>query len=382
MQKTIRSIARKIRRKFETHRPIVEVGISRANLLHNLRTYRERYPDVAFAPVLKSNAYGHGLCVIAELLDKENIAFFAVDSFYEARTLRRAGIQSRILIIGYVRPEEINNNRLQSVDYGIIDIIQLQDLVRIATKPIRIHLKIDTGMHRQGILPQDLEKAIVLIKSNSHLSVVGICSHFADAENSDQSFTQKQIAVWKKILPRVADAFPTTEYRHMPATKGIPLSGEMNVNVIRLGIGLYGFDTSLHGDLPLMPVLEMRSLISSVREIQSGESVGYNATHTATQTSKIATVPAGYFEGVDRQLSNVGAMQVRGQSCAIAGRVSMNMSSIEVTHVHDVAPGDVVTVISRNSSDINSVEKMAELSRTTPYVILVHIPQHLKRIVE
>jgi alanine racemase len=378
----LRTAARAVKRSFERHKPLVEVGISRKNLLHNLHTYQQNYPNLKFTPVLKSNAYGHGLAVIAELLDKEDIAFFMVDSFYEARTLRRAGIKSRIAIIGFVPAFEIAQSNLANIDYAIVDFEQLRELTQILTKPRRVHLKIDTGMHRHGILPKDLGDAIALIHSNKNISVVGICSHFADADNPDPKNSLAQLEVWNAAAEKLTAAFPSIEYRHIAATKGVAFGGQAHTNVGRLGIGLYGFDTSPSGTTKLKPVLEMRSVISSIREVPPGDFVGYNATFIPEKPVRIATVPVGYFEGLDRALSNKGVEQVRGKECIIAGRVSMNMSSINVTEVPDAARGDVVTVISRNSIDTNSVEHMAEIAGTTPYVILVHIPQHLKRIVE
>ncbi|MDR3548870.1 MAG: alanine racemase [Candidatus Pacebacteria bacterium] len=380
---SIRTIAHSIKQSFDKHRPLVEVRISRKNLLHNLHAYQEKYPHLTFAPVLKSNAYGHGLAVIARLLDKENIAFFMVDSYYEARTLRRAGVRSRIVIMGYVRPEEIASSKLRDIDYGIVDIEQLRELARIAHKPLRIHLKIDTGMHRQGILPTDLDDAIKLIKSQPSLRIAGICSHFADADNSvSDEHTRLQVSTWNEAAKELLLQFPSIEYRHIAATKGVAFGDATHTNVGRIGIGLYGFDTSPDGSTELKPVLEMRSLITSIRGVPTGDFVGYNATFVAQKPLCIATVPVGYFEGIDRRLSNVGSLQVAGEAAGLAGRVSMNMCSINVTDLPEVKRGDVVTVISRNRDDDNSVERMAELANTTPYVILAHLPQHLKRVVE
>ncbi len=384
----LRTFARSIKRSFESHKPLVEVGISRANLLHNLSVYEETYPKMQFAPVLKSNAYGHGLTVIAELLDKKDIAFFMVDSYFEARTLRKAGIKSRILILGYVRPEEIASSRLKHIDYGIIDFEQLRTLAHKVRKPTRIHLKIDTGMHRQGILPEDLEDAIDLIKSQPHLELVGICSHFADADNPrSNEHTLKQVEVWNATAKELLLEFPDIEYRHIAATKGVSFGDAAHTNVARLGIGLYGFDTSPSGSSELKPVLEMRSLITSLRDVPEGDFVGYNATFIAKHPMKVATVPVGYFEGVDRRLSNIGSMQVDDEACGLVGRISMNMSSIDVSSVPEAAEGDEVIVISRNPQAPNSISYMAELLAAdkyieTAYVLLVHIPQHLRRIVD
>lgn len=384
---SVHSSLRKMRRKLSGYTPLVEVSISRENLLHNLRTYRTQYPDLALAPVLKSNAYGHDLGTIARLLDREKIAFFTVDSYYEARRLRRAGIRSRILVLGYVRPEDIARSKLPNVDFGITDLEQLRTLATLARRPVRIHLKLDTGMHRQGIPFDLISFAEDAIKGQPLLELVGICSHFADADNADESFTRTQVEVWQAGAKELLLAFPSIQYRHIAATKGVRFGDDTGTNVARLGIGLYGFDTSPIALEPVRPVLEMRSLIASIRTIEPGESVGYNATHTADRPMKVATVPVGYYEGIDRRLSNKGAMLVDGVVCPVVGRVSMNMTSIDVSHVPDIEVGDPVIAISRMPSDANSISSLAKTVSTpdyaeSNYVMLVHIAPHLERVVE
>ncbi len=376
----IRPVARRLRRLLRRHEPLITVAISKENLLHNFRTYKEAYPDQAIAPVLKSNAYGHGLVVIAELLDKEDIAFFMVDSLYEADMLRKAGIRSRIVVMGYVRPEAIVLSKLPNTDFAIVDIEQLRSVAKEARTSVRLHLKLDTGMHRQGLLPEGLNEAVKLIKGNPRISVVGVATHLADADNIDATFTDTQLSLWDSLLETVKAAFPSIEYTHAAATKGVRTSVNHPMNVLRIGMGLYGYNTAPGDTLQLKPVLSMHSFVTSIRTIPEGDTVGYNATYRATRPSRIATVPAGYYEGIDRNLSNTGSLQVNEIACPIVGRVSMNMVSIDVTDT-EVKRGDLVTLISRNPEDTNSVLSMARLASTTPYVILAHIPTHLYRTV-
>lgn len=373
---------RRIKKRLSPHRPLVEVGISKANLLHNLHTYQERYQNVRIAPVLKSNAYGHDLGLIARLLDKEDIAFFMVDSLYEARRLRAVGIKSRIVIMGYVRPMDPERSRLRDVDFAITDIEQLKDISELLTHEARFHLKIDTGMHRQGILPTDLARAIELIKINPNMKLVGIASHLADADSENEAFSQAQLETWNEAVTEIERSFPTIEFRHIAATKGIRFGEASRTNVARVGIGLYGFDTSPTHTTEVKPVLELRSFISSIREIPEGDHVGYNVTFTAARPSRIATVPVGYYEGYDRRLSSKGSMRVSDTAVPVAGRVSMNMSSLDVTDVPGAKRGDIVTVLSRDPVATNSIEELAKLCDTIPYELLVHIPPHLRRVVE
>lgn len=378
----LRSIVRDLRRLLAYNEPLITVSISRENLLHNLRTYQETYPGLAIAPVLKSNAYGHGLCVVAEVLDRENIAFFMVDSLYEAKQLRKGGIRSRIVVMGYVRPEYLMDNAVSRTDYALTDIEQLRELVEHAHKTVRVHIKLDTGMHRNGIMPEDLPEAIRLLSKNSHVVVVGVATHLADADGTDTTFSLQQLSAWTTAVETLTQTFPTLIYKHAAATKGVRFAPNAPMTVTRVGMGLYGYDTALEGNLPLRPVLEMRSCITSLRDIPAGDHIGYNGTFVAKRPSRIATVPIGYFEGIDRRLSGVGSFLVRGQSCPLAGRVSMNMTSLDVTDVPEVARDDVVTAISRDPGAPNSIRALATLSDTTPYVLLAHIPQHLKRIIE
>ena len=373
---------RYLKQRMSPHRPLVEVGISKANLLHNLHTYQARYQNVRIAPVLKSNAYGHDLGLVARLLDKEDIAFLMVDSLYEARRLRSAGVKSRIVVMGYVRPIDPERAHLTDVDFAFTDIEQLRETAQLLTRLTRFHLKIDTGMHRQGILPTEIPEAVALIKSNPNVHLVGIASHLADADGESEEFSTHQIETWNEAVAEVERSIPTIEYRHLAATKGIRFGEASHTNVARVGIGLYGFDTSPDGHTEVKPVLELRSTIASLRSIPAGDHVGYNTTFTALRPTTIATVPLGYFEGVDRRLSNKGCMHVHGAIAPIAGRVSMNISTLDVTDVVDVTRGDTVTVLSRNPDDPNSVAVVAKACGTIPYEILVHIPQHLRRVVE
>jgi len=375
----LRPLMRRLRRALAYTDPLITVSISKERLLRNLRAYREAYPDLRIAPVLKSNAYGHGLTLVAELLDKEGVAFFMVDSLFEAKALRRSGIRSRILVMGYVRPEYIADRAVRDTDYAIVDLEQLRELSALAHKAVRVHLELDTGMHRNGILPRDLGEAIALARSNPHIRVVGVGAHLADADNPDPAFTNRQLSAWRECLKQAEAAFPSLEYRHTAATKGVRFRENAPMDTARIGMGLFGYDTSPGTGVPLTPVLSLRSSITSLREIPAGDSVGYNAAFTAARPSRIATVPVGYFEGLDRRLSNQGAVLVRGQACPIAGRVSMNMVSIDVTDVPEADRGDEVLVISHDAADPNSVASIARLCGDSPYVILAHIPAHLRR---
>lgn len=374
-------ILRKIRKDFSPYENSIEVLIFKDNLLHNLNEYINKFPDFSFAPVLKSNAYGHGLLEIAKILDKEKVPFFVVDSLYEARLLKAKNIKKDILIIGYTRLE--NLSRFNSSQF-IFTIVSLAELKRLSenfskSKKLRIHIKIDTGMHRQGVLIDEIDEAIGILKNNKNLNLEGICSHLADADSEEKSFTQSQIENWKKVVNKFKNNFSDIKYFHTSATAGTFYNQKDFGNVIRLGIGLYGINNSPFLDMNLKPAMRVESVVSTIRNLKKGESVGYNHTHTLDRDSKVATVPMGYFEGIDRRLSNIGSFKIGEKYCDILGRVSMNMSSVDVTELPDLNLDDKVIVLSEILDDKNSVVNLAKLANTIPYDILVNIMPHLKR---
>lgn len=364
------------------YNPLIEVRVFKDAILHNLNQFQKTYPKIKFAPVLKSNAYGHGLIQVANILDSQNLPFFMVDSFFEALQLKREGIRTKILILGYNRLEQIANNKLKNVSFGVIDFEQLKQITHNLNKPQTFHLKIDTGMHRQGILLEQVTDAIKLIKQNKNFVLEGICTHFAEADGESKEFTEKQIVAWNAVSKNFRSEFSSIAYIHASNTAGSFYTPSLDVNIGRVGIGLFGINQSPFGKLNLKPSLEMISIISSIKHIQAGEKVGYGITFTASQNMVVATVPVGYNEGVDRRLSNTGSFKINAIDCPIVGRVSMNMCSVDVTEISSqLKLEQEVVVISKNPTDQNSVENIAKVCQTIPYEILVHIHAFLKRTV-
>jgi len=409
------------------------VEISASRLINNLNEFKKLVSSGMVAPVLKSNAYGHGLVGIAQILERENkkrstrnkpyIPFFVVDSFFEAAALRSQGIKTHILIIGYTRPETIIKTKGWNTAFTVTNISTLRELCKsaeptwssnggkigfgqtkfylpfISSKNNHlIHLKIDTGMHRQGISPTEIPEAIELIKRTPSLVLEGICSHMGDADNIDETFTESQINVWNDLVKQFRMTFPSIKYYHFSNTSGHRFSHEIDANVSRLGIGLYGLfgDENISENLNIKPVLSMKTIITGVKSLKQGGHVGYSKTFMAAKDMTIATIPIGYYEGLDRRLSNKGSVLVKVNSksilCPIIGRISMNISVIDISAVSydftlhhgvlsEVQPGCEVTVISNNPTDPNSISSFAKVCDTISYDIVCKIPAHLRRIV-
>jgi alanine racemase len=373
------------RRRFP-YTPLIQVTISKDRLLHNLHAFQKVAPSHTVAPVLKSNAYGHGLLEVARILDTEpDISFLIIDSYFEAVALHSGGIKTPLLIIGYTQPQTILASSLPRTSFTVGNTQTLRELETL-TRTIIIHLKIDTGMHRQGILVEEIPTAISLIKGNPHISLEGICTHLADADNRETSFTHQQIHTWNEVVHIFKEAFPSLKWFHAGATYGHAFTSRIDANMSRLGIGLYGLAGEVLKDTlgELQPVMEMKTIISDIKYIQQGDSVGYNRAFIANTGMTIATIPVGYYEGIDRRLSGVGTILVGQQRipCHIIGNISMNITNVDVSDVPDGAIGDQAIIISNIPDDLNSIESIVKKTPgTIAYEMIIAIPSHLKRVV-
>ena len=383
----MKNLWRQIRAKQYDYQPLVKVNVYREHLLHNYLFFKNK-SELAVAPVLKSNAYGHGLVPLAQIMERERPPFMVVDSYFEAMILRNEGIKASILVIGYTKLANIRHNGLSGVAFTVTDMDWLRQLAKITKRPVKIHLKIDTGMNRQGIEMGEVAEGIRIIKNNKHLVLEGICSHLADGDNCDVGFTKKQIKRWNNIVRQVGGELPELKFWHLGASSSLFFKDKIYANVMRLGLSLYGIQADAKMSNSLKPALQVETCITSVRRVKQGERIGYSCTYTAPRDMTVATIPFGYNEGMDRRLSNQGWVKVNGEYCPIVGRVSMNITSIDVSGIVGVNHGRTmsflevpVEVISSVADDKNSIEAMAKLCGTIPYEIMVHLPEKLRRVV-
>ncbi len=216
--------------------------------------------------------------------------------------------------------------------------------------------------------------------SRSPLDVEGVFSHLAESETEASILTEIQISRWNTLVGVFQKEFPDIRHYHLANSGGFKHAPKIKATVGRSGIALYGIDLGNIGET-LHPAMRMTSIVGEVHTVEAGESLGYNATFTAAARSTIASVPVGYFEGVERRLSNIGVFSIDGLEAPLCGRVSMNMSLCDVTDIEGVAEGSEVMILSNNREDRNSVENVARQAGTIPYEILVHIPAHLRRVV-
>lgn len=382
----MRRIIKQLYKKFFIHddENMVTVTLSKKALLNNINEFIKIGHGVMVSPVLKSNAYGHGICEIAEILDKHtssiSVPFFILDSYFEAKKLRNDDINRPIMVIGYTTIKNIVENKIKDVIFTVSDINVLKELGEKLNKKTKFNLKLDTGMHRQGILPSDMDESIKIINKNNNIILESISSHFSDAEEN-KDYTEKQIVEWNKLVDKFKKEFNTIKYWHISNTAGHNYINEAKCNMTRLGAGLYGIRDGAYVDnVHIMPVLQLETIVTGIKNIKKGQTVGYGNSFEAKKDMTIATIPVGYYEGIDRRLSNKGHVIIHNTVTNIIGRVSMNITTIDITEIPNVKIGDKVIVISNKETDPNS---MLNISKETTLArdLAVNIASHLKRIV-
>lgn len=360
---------------------ITTVQISSKALRHNLHEFKKFTNQIS--PVVKTNAYGHGIGEIVSILNSEEVPFYTVDSFEEAMVVRSHTSSTPILTIGYVPCYQRMACQDKNIYYTIVNEEMLEEWLLEISLPTIVHLKIDTGMFRQGIELKRLVPVLEHIRNSRNLILDGVCTHFADADASDTSYTDWQIKTWNNCVNMCKGYFPKLRYIHISNTAGHAHLKKAISNLSRLGIGLYGLTGNGNIDslISLQPVLSIVSCVTGVKNVPHGSRIGYNGTYVSTSSLRIATIPIGYGFGLDRRLSNRGFVLVESCVAPIVGRVCMNIAMIDITGIPNVKHGAQVTVISAVESDKNSVVSIARICETIPHEIVTGISQSLTRVV-
>ncbi|MBI5798702.1 MAG: alanine racemase [Candidatus Yonathbacteria bacterium] len=353
----------------------------------NYQTFRKLIPkNVRMAGVVKSNAYGHNLTEFALELEKLGIDMLAVDSITEALSLRKSGIKAPILVLGYTLPEMFAKAVGKNVHLTISSIDGLRTFLKTnKAKKIPVHIKVDTGMHRQGFLLSEVEKVLSML-STAKVDIAGLYTHFAEAKSpQDRAFTSGQLVEFEAWRVAVASA-GFSPVVHAGATGGSLAFPGAHFDMARIGIGMYGAWPSeelKHAFIKkfiLKPVLSWKTIISEVKDVKKGEAVGYDLTHQFAQPSRIAVCPIGYWHGYPRLLSNNAEVLVRGVRAKVLGRVSMDMTVIDVTNILGVKIGDEVVLIGCSGKEEVTAHELALHSNSTAYEILTRLNPLMKRV--
>jgi alanine racemase len=357
------------------------IYISSSALISNYKYLCSLSPNSAICPVLKSNAYGHGITTTAKIFDSLGAPFLFVDSLYEAYELYKQKVKTKIFIMGYTDPRNLMFKKLP-FSYAVYDIKTAQTLNQFQPG-CAVHIFIDTGMNREGVSLESLPKFLNQLKKLQNIKIEGLMSHLATADDlSETNLFEHQISTYHQALGILHKNGINPEWRHLGASSGLFRIKDGTFNLFRTGKSIYGI-SPLADKLvrKLRPVLTFESTIALVKDIPKNSRVGYGASYVASREMKIAIVAAGYYDGLDRRLSNKGFVEVKSVLCPIVGRASMNMTTIDVSKVKNIKVGDKVTIFSPSPKMINSISNSAKVSETIPYDLLVHLASSIKRTI-
>ncbi len=378
--------------KFSMHTRPNWAEVSLSALQHNFRAIRQHTAqEVTLVCVVKCDAYGHGVVRCSQALEQAGARWLGVTSTEEAVAVREGGVRSRVLVMtGFWRGEEETILR-QDLTPAIATLEHVDSLERAAEAlgrakaSVPVHLKVDTGMSRLGVSVDELPQMLDRLKLSPYVVLEGIFSHLASAEVLDAPDARQQIERFKNVVAAIEAAGFHPKYRHLANTAATLGRPETWNNMARPGIALYGYELPFKGEtavkpLGLRPVLAWKTRIIATRRIEAGTPVGYNGAWKAGRTSRLGVIPVGYGDGFTRHLSSAGRVVVRGEYAPIVGKISMDLTTIDVTEVPAAEIGDEVVLIGQQGGRAIPATEHARFANTVVYEILCGLSPRVPRI--
>ena len=379
----------------ETGRTYIE--INREHLEHNVGVLQDAMPPgCALMAVVKANAYGHGAYEISTCIEQLGVTAFAVATIDEGIRLRSYGIRGEILILGYTDPLRARELKRYDLMQTLIDFSYAKTLDGQGIS-VKCHIKIDTGMHRLGLADDDPAK-VKEIFGMRHLMVCGIYTHLGCADSlssDDMIYTEGQIDRFYRVIDALEESgirIPALQMQaqirlHLQSSYGLWNYPKLNCDYVRVGIALYGVHStsadSTGRELDLRPVLAVKTRVVLIRPVKKGDSVGYGRAFTADRESRIAILPAGYADGIPRNLSDgKGGVMIRGQYAPIVGRVCMDQMAVDVTDVENISVGDTVTLIGTEEVSELTAPDIADLAGSISNELLCRLGARLPIVVK
>ncbi|MEM0997201.1 MAG: bifunctional UDP-N-acetylmuramoyl-tripeptide:D-alanyl-D-alanine ligase/alanine racemase [Bacteroidota bacterium] len=356
------------------------------DLVHNYRVYRQRVgPEVRITAMVKAFSYGSGTWEIARELARQGVDYLAVAYISEGIALRTRGIETPIMILNADAQNirQLFHFRLEPMAYSLEFLREYARAGEVAgVEQFPVHLEFDSGMRRLGFVREDLPELMTALREDPRLQIKSVLSHFAAADEPERDgLSRAQFQRFAEFFGELAELGDSPPWRHICNTAGIERFPEYHLDMVRLGIGLYGISPVAGSELELREIGTLESVVTQVHAYPAGTPIGYGASEITAQAAQIATVPIGYADGIRRHLSNGrGRFLVRGQRAPVIGRVCMDMLMLDVTKIKGVVAGDRVTLLGGSETDAVSVREVAELCGTIPYEILTGISQRVRRV--
>lgn len=335
--------------------------------------------------VVKANAYGHGAITVARELEGLGVNFLGVALCQEGIELREAGITTPILVLsGFFKGEEAEllRHQLNPLIFNLEMAERLAHQAGSSKQEVRVHIKVDSGMGRVGVLPEEARDFFRKLKKLGGLKVEGVCSHFAEADKEEKDFTQEQQSRFNEVVSIAKKSGFDPLFTHLANSAAIMDFPSAHYNLVRPGIMLYGAYPSpiFRKKTELRPVMSLKTRILHLKKVPPNFSISYGRTFITKRESLIATLPIGYADGYSRSLSNKGEVLIKGQRCKIVGRVCMDLTLIDVTEIPGVKVGDEVVLLGRQGTEEITAEEIAEKIGTVSYEVFCSVGKRVPRV--
>lgn len=374
---------------------LVWVELDREVPDHNLRELRKGLrKGTILCAVVKANAYGHGVKEMIPLLPSAD--WFAVNSLEEGVELREMAEKRPVLVLGHVPLDALQEAVARNLDLTVYNRETLEALAQLdlgSIGPARLHLKVETGTGRQGILPSEVKGFVGQLKSVAGAKLVGVSTHFANIEDTlNHDYAQAQLDRFGDVLNILDRLDIKADFIHAAATAAGILFSKTHFNLVRAGIGIYGLwpsrETYLSTLLGHRPVPDLRSVLTwktrivQIKNLPEGSYIGYGCTYRATRPIRVAVLPVGYAEGYDRKLGNAAYVLIRGKRAPVIGRVCMNLTMVDISDIPHAGLEEEVVLLGQDGEERVSAESMAEWAGTINYEIVTRIsPLFPRRVV-
>jgi alanine racemase len=354
---------------------MVDLTVDLAALEHNYRQLRSLCrPQVRMLAVIKADAYGHGLLPVGRRLAAAGVDYLGVGSLEEGLTLRRAGLTVPVLLLMGILPREAARAVADDLEVALFrrDVAQaLADAARTQGKPARVHLKVDTGMGRLGLLPDEVLPFLDWLRENPQIEVLGLISHLAVADLGDKVYTRQQLQDFTALLGEARQRGWPLPLSHISNSAALWEMPEAHLGLVRPGLMLYGSPPAPDRPPPieLKPVMAFTCQVLQVKRLAPGSSISYGRTYITPDWCDLAVLPVGYCNGYSRLLSNRGEVLIKGRRAPIRGRVCMNLTMVEVTGIPEVKECDKVTLMGGDQGERLSADDLAAWAQTISYEI-------------
>lgn len=357
--------------------------LNESNLRHNISQIKKFAPNSSIVAMVKSNAYGHGIEHYAKVLRQEGVEYLGFAFVDEAIEVRQLGDSGKMIVLVSAQEDEIEKYLEFNIEttFSSFEIARLfSEKAKAQNKVVYAHLFVDTGMHRDGVSPEEAAKFIENANKLENVEIIGICSHLSTADSDDLEFALEQMEIFNRTVEYIESKGYKFKYKHLSNSAGLVNIPCKACNLVRPGISLHGLMSTeeLAEKMDLKPVLSLKSRVQLIKPVKKGETVGYSLKYIAEKDTNVAVVPIGYGDGLLRNLSNKMQCLIKGKRYNQIGTICMDECMFDIGN-SEVAPLDEVVIIGRQGDEEISVYEIAELAGTITYEVTTLITKRVPR---